>query len=452
MDQSVFDQFFRTSPREVDVESIRREWLAIKLPFLLNARRLPKPIWARHGYPEDGHQAWEKLKLESARIDASRAYSLYVHIPFCARKCSFCDCYAFRLGQHASEHIERYTSILEHEMQLWSELGNLAQRPVSTVHFGGGTPLFLGEECFSRLVKSCHQYFNTNSQTEWALETTSSELSNDMFQLLNSLGFTRLHMGVQSLNDPIRETIKRRESKNRVLDKLSKAVALGWVTSVDLIFGLPTQSLANLLNDIHLLTDSGVNGFSLYELQRSNRNRQFIEQNGLTKRDRTMDFFLLQGAAQILRKLGYKKTLFNHYADSLDKDLYFTFPERGEDCLAIGTIADGVLNGYHYRHPEYTPYCQGVNGSFPGLEGGIRQSVQEGRFATLETAILSASLSKEEFKEVLGEQGTNILFGKWSDAALIAEEAGLDRHYTLTTNGSWFAGEMMAQLAENACS
>jgi len=448
-DQNIFNQFFQSCPSGIDVTAIQREWLALKPPYAINDRRLPKPIWARHGYAENGPQAWEKLGREMLQIEPDRPFCIYIHIPFCASKCSFCDCYAFRLGRHASHHIESYTALLEQEMRIWSRLSGLARRPVSTVHFGGGTPLFLGQAGFSRLVQQVRQVFNVGPQTEWALETTSSELSHDMFSLLDSLGFSRLHLGVQSLDDPIRRVINRREPADVVLGKLSKATAHGWITSVDLIFGLPAQTLESLLTDIQLVADSGGNGFSLYELQRSSRNRAFIEKYGLTSRDRTLDYFLLQAASQRLLQLGYKKNLFNHFADAKDTDLYFTFPERGEDCLAIGTVADGVFNGYHYRHPDYASYCQAVTASFPGLEGGVRQSAQAGRFANLEMAILSARLSKDLFIEVLGEAGTGALLSKWSDSALIAPDSECAGQYRLTANGSWFTGEMMAQFTEH---
>ncbi len=450
VDPSLFEEFFSSAMPVIESGAIRQEWLALEPPYVINARRLPKPVWARQGYSENGQEAWEKLQNQMGQIDPGRAYCIYIHVPFCDIKCGFCDCYSFRLGQHATRHIDAYLAALEQEMQLWSRLGNLAERPVSTIYFGGGTPLFLGEDGFSRLVQNCRRYFNTGPQTEWALETTSSELSESMFSRLDSLGFTRLHVGVQSLNDSIRTLIDRREPASTVLKKLSKAITLGWVTSVDLIFGLPAQSLVSLLDDIHRLADAGVDGFSMYELQRSSQNRRFIEQHNLAGKDRTLDYFLLQAASQRLDQLGFKKILFNHFANDRDKDLYFTFPERGEDCLAMGTIADGVINGYHYRHPEYSPYCRGVTGTFPGLEGGVRQSDQDGRFAALETAILSARLSKELFVGVLGDEAANLLLQKWSGAALIARDKQDDHQYHLTTNGSWFAGEMMAQLADHA--
>jgi coproporphyrinogen III oxidase-like Fe-S oxidoreductase len=452
MEPRFFDQFFRSTPPEVDVEAIRREWLALKPPYRVDDRRLPLPVWARRGFTETGEQAWAALCRDVSRIDLARPFCIYVHIPFCASRCSFCDCYSFQLKRHQAQHVEGYIGLLDQEMRLWSQLGTLAHRPVSTVHFGGGTPTFLGEEPFSRLVQNCREHFNPGSQTEWALESTTSELTDEMFSRLGALSFTRLHVGVQSLEDPVRRRIKRREPAAVVLDKITQAVAIGWVVSVDLIFGLPGQSLEGLLGDIKSLSAASVDGFSLYELQLSSRNRKFAEEHGLGERPRLANYFLAQAASRLLAALGYRKTLFNHFAREKDTNLYFTFPERGEDCLALGTIADGVFGDYHYRHPEYAAYCRGVGEAFPALQGGLRRNDLENRLHPLEVAILSGSISPELFFESLGRGCSEKLFRHWRESALVeddtqAEGVATTSKLRLTANGSWFTGTMMAQLS-----
>jgi oxygen-independent coproporphyrinogen-3 oxidase len=266
-----------------------------------------------------------------------------------------------------------------------------------------------------------------------------------MFSSLNALGFTRLHVGVQSLEDHVRRISNRREPAAIVLEKIVRAVEMGWVVSVDLILGLPSQTLEGALDDVKALEAVGVDGFSLYELQLSSRNHNFAQQHGLLDRNRLVNYFLLQGVSHLLASLGYRKTLFNHFARERDTNLYFTFPERGEDCLALGTIADGVFGDYHYRHPEYKPYCQSVNETFPGLQGGLRRSALENRLRPLEIALLSASISPELFADVLGRHCSEALLRRWREVALVKEDALSDR-LCLTANGSWFTSKMMAEL------
>ena len=266
-EQRFFDQFFRSAPSEVNVEAIRHEWLALKPPYRVDDRHLPLPVWARRPFTETGEGAWSVLRREVGDIDPARGFCIYVHIPFCASRCSFCDCYSFRLKRHRARHINGYLELLAQEMRLWSQLDSLAQRPVSTVHFGGGTPSFLGEEPFTRLAHNLRERFHTGPGTEWALESTTSELSDEMLSRLDALGFTRLHVGVQSLEDAVRRNINRREPAAVVLNKIAKAVAMGWVASVDVIVGLPGQSLAGLLNDIKSLAAAGRSEEHTSELQ-----------------------------------------------------------------------------------------------------------------------------------------------------------------------------------------
>lgn len=444
MEQRFFDRFFRSAPADVDVSAIRREWRALGPPYRLEDRQLPLPIWARRGFAESGEQAWVMLRRSVPAIDPHRAFCIYVHIPFCAARCNFCDCYSFPLRSGRARHVSAYLDCLTREARLWRRLGTLAQRPVSTVHLGGGTPTFLDPGSFRRLVEVLQDSFNVGPETEWALESTTSELTAEMASTLSSLGFTRLHVGVQTLQDPVREAIHRREPAAVVREKIEGAVAMGWVVSVDLILGLPGQTLTGLLTDIADLAAVGVDGFSLYELQLSSRNRRFVEAHGLVGRDRLPIYLLMQAAAHRLTALGYDRTLFNHFARDRDTNLYFTFPERGEDCLALGTIADGVFGDYHYRHPAYKPYTRNVSDVFPGLEGGLRRSPRENRLQRLEVALLSTRIRYDLFAEVLGEGRAAALFRRWRAAGMV--EDSRPGHLRLTGNGSWLVAQMMADV------
>lgn len=439
------DRFFRSAPAEIDVETIRQEWLALSPDYRIEERSLPSPVWARRGFTDDGRQAWHTLSREVCGSERDRPFCIYIHVPFCASRCDFCDCYSFALRKHRDRHVGQYLDILAQEMRLWSTLGNLADRPVSTIHFGGGTPTFLGEKHFERLVCELRECFHVDPRTEWALETTSSELTDVMLSALGGMNFSRLHVGVQSLEEGVRQIVGRREPAAVVLKKIAKAVDTGWVVSVDLILGLPQQTLDGVGGDIKALEAVGVDGFSLYELQRSSRNRKFIRQHGLTERGRMVAYLLMQAASHLLGSLEYRKTLFNHFARERDTNLYFTFPERGEDCLALGTIADGVFGDYHYRHPEYKAYCHQVNEVFPGLQGGLRRNALENYLFPLEVALLSACFSPVLLEDTLGEEHAGQLLRRWREAALIKDcvEPG---HLCLTGNGSWFISTMLAEL------
>ena len=446
---TLFEDFFNSSPRfPLDLHALREEWLALHPPYEVHRWMLPLPVWRHRTYEEDGRQAWITLKEQLAESKSSQPFCIYIHLPFCSSKCHFCDCYSFKLGAHIERNKQRYVEALCREMSLWSRQGSLNQRPVSTVHMGGGTPTFIGPELLRRLVDHCRACFNVTRETEWALESTVESLHPVMVDTMHELGYRRLHVGVQTLQDPVRTAVGRRCTAGEVLAKITNIRSLGWIISVDLVCGLPGQTLEDWIGGLCSLYDVGVNGFSLYELLIYQQNRRWAQAQGLINIDRHIkNFFLFQAGTHWLEAQGYRKNLFNHWVDELDKNIYFTFPTRGEDCLAIGTIADGVFGDYHYRHPRFARYLRSSTTEEPGLEGGLRRSMKENHLLPLVTDILSGRVSSKTIGAIEESSNGHSLLQRWHAVGLIRpyENSG----WELTSSGSWFAGRMIDDLQKS---
>ena len=144
MKAPLFANFFEGASDELDIKAILTGWKALAPQYDVNTWRLPLPLWAQRKYDDDGASAWTILREDLHNSSVTKPMSIYMHIPFCRNKCGFCDSYSFKLGAHAQEHIERYVDSLCDEMRLWSNTGCLNQRPISTIHLGGGTPAFIG--------------------------------------------------------------------------------------------------------------------------------------------------------------------------------------------------------------------------------------------------------------------------------------------------------------------
>lgn len=444
-----FADFFTHAPPGVDCDSIRRQWLALSPPYDVNDWQLPLPVWSHRDFDHIGTDAWQFLSRNLENASAHTPFCIYLHIPFCSSKCHFCDCYSFKLGNHWAEHIEKYVSQLCNELRLWSAQGNLAERPISTVHLGGGTPTFLGAKALRRLAACCRENFHITSNTEWALESTVESLTPEMIRTMHELEFRRLHIGVQSLEEKVRRAIKRRRSVAEVLAKIDEVLERGWTVSVDMVCGLPGQTLNGFMADIEKLIALGIHGVSLYELLIYPQNRKWAEAQGLVGRDHAPNYFLFQAAAGRLETAGLRKNLFNHWATATDQNVYFTFPVRGEDCLAAGTIADGVFGEYHYRHLRYGAYLQTAQAGTPGLQGVLRRTIVETALLPLTTAILSGNISPQQLPTLQSMQwGRAALLSYWLEMALI--QASARGGYDLTSNGSWFAGNMVRDLMRAA--
>lgn len=423
----------------VDLAAILRQWSAVKDRLREQHRALPEPVWARRGWEHDGEEAWWELSrlctLHGGPLSA------YLHVPFCNRRCGFCDCYSVYRKPGEVARLEAYLQALCTEMAAWSECGMVGSRRLTTVHLGGGSPNSIPETALELIISRLREQFSVGPATEWALESTSSALSREHLQELISLGFSRLHIGVQTLEMPLRLQLGRREPAHEVLRRVECAIDKGLVVSVDMIYGLPGDTPHGFVKGLEELVAVGTHGFSLYHLQRSNRNRRFLMRHQSRNDQSLHDYILCQVGEQVLSRHGYAKTHFSHFALPEDRNLYYSHSLRGEDLLALGPTADGIFGHYHYRHPTDEAYVQGVRSHRPILEGGLTQTALERELQPLVTGLMSGTIHST----VLEAAGMTSLLEQWSEELLI-ESIGAARQLQLTANGSWFISTMLDQV------
>ena len=441
-----FNQYFNDAPAQIHPKELLRYYFALNDRYQIDNNQMPLPIFRRHGLKDEGSQVWKTLLNYNGAAQLQHPMVIYVHVPYCPSRCAFCDCLTTPLYQNSDGVLDHYLDHLSHEIKYWGQCGTLPRRPVSTVHFGGGTPLFLGAERFQTLCKLLKDTFNITASTEWAIETTTSSLTPETIDTLTSIGFRRLHLGIQSMEDSVRVRLKRRETTETLLEKLKHLIPDEWVTTVDLLVGLPQETLPGVIGGIESLIETGIDGFSVYEIHFSSQNQSFAEQYQLPANGRLNNYFLFLAATQYLLHSGYSKNLFNHFANQRDQNLYFTFPQRNEDCLAIGAYADGVFGDYHYRNLPTAAYSEQQDSAYPPFHGGIREDSSDQLLKQIETAVLSGGFGKEEFLSVLPASTASQLLKQW-EACLLIEQESQD-HFVLTPNGAWFSGNMIRDLHE----
>ena len=433
----------RTEQARLDTAALLAQWEPVKDRLTHKSRALPAPIWVKRGFDHDGAQAWSALKAQVACSDAAAPVSIYVHVPFCDRRCPFCDCHSRRLASRDRDIERAFEQALLREVGAWASLRTLQSRPVTTVHFGGGTPNCLRTEVLLRIVRRLRESLAVHPETEWALESTSSRLTVEELEALSDLGFRRLHVGVQTLDDEVRRRIGRRGLTVDVLERLTAALTANYTVSLDLIYGLPGQTLNGFLRTIEQLVAVGVHGFSLYQLQTSERNRRFLERHRDPERSQLTDYLMFAAADQFLSAHGFAKNHFVHFAGPKDQDLYYRHAVRGEDLLALGPTADGVFGAYHYRHPELEAYFGSQGNAAVPLEGGVRESSTEQRTTPLVSSLMGATANEAELERLCGER----LGDRWRRLGFV-RQGGAPGELALTANGSWFIAEMIDELRD----
>jgi oxygen-independent coproporphyrinogen-3 oxidase len=175
-----------------------------------------------------------------SRAGSSLPLSLYVHIPFCESLCYYCGCNKIITRHH--ERTAEYLDALETELALVVE-GLGAGRPVSQLHFGGGSPTFLSDAELTRVMASLAGTFQRTPDSEVSIEVDPRTVTPDRLRHLRDLGFNRLSFGVQDFDPQVQQAVHREQSFEMVEGLMKSARALGYASiNADLIYGLPKQT------------------------------------------------------------------------------------------------------------------------------------------------------------------------------------------------------------------
>jgi oxygen-independent coproporphyrinogen-3 oxidase len=183
---------------------------------------------------------------------------LYVHVPFCARKCEYC---AFYSAPGTGEEVNRYVAALQRELELVA--GRL--RP-ETVFFGGGTPSLLTLKQWEQIGR-CLERLHLLGAAEWTIECNPATVSPDKARLWRDLGVNRLSLGVQSLDEDLLDRLGRVHSREMVFKSYDLLRRAGFDNlNVDLMFAIPGQTLAMWRDTLREVAALGSEHLSCYEV------------------------------------------------------------------------------------------------------------------------------------------------------------------------------------------
>lgn len=188
---------------------------------------------------------------------------LYIHIPFCVRKCSYCGFYS-RVGGD----VQAYVDALCREVELRAEEVWPKPHKVRTVYFGGGTPTLLNVSQLGQIVEQLHRSFCLSETEEWTIEANPECLSKEYVSDLRSLGaFNRVSVGVQSFADGDLHTLNRRHSGEDAVRAVANLKERGYRNvSIDLIYGIPGQSAEQWTANLDTAARLDVQHLSCYAL------------------------------------------------------------------------------------------------------------------------------------------------------------------------------------------
>ncbi|NNJ10863.1 oxygen-independent coproporphyrinogen III oxidase [Chloroflexales bacterium ZM16-3] len=253
----------------------------------------------------------EALADVSARPD--EALSVYVHLPFCAERCTYCGCNA--TVTRRSEVVDVYLDRVERELDMVTSLLD-GKRQVVQLHWGGGTPNFLTEPQMSRLVGLLKQYFTIEDSGEISLEVDPRIGTVEQLAQIRALGFNRISLGVQDINPDVQEAIGRIQPFAQTEELYRACRDLGFASvNLDMVYGLPLQTAETFQDTLTAISDlrpDRIACFSYAHVPWVKPNQKLIDVEKLP--DTFTKFSLFRMAIDNLGASGYDWVGMDHFA------------------------------------------------------------------------------------------------------------------------------------------
>jgi oxygen-independent coproporphyrinogen-3 oxidase len=185
--------------------------------------------------------------------------SLYFHIPFCRRRCGYCD---FTTYAGFERLIPAYLRALNRQVELFG--GDI---PIHTIYFGGGTPSLVPPDEYARLFETIRHSFHVSDDAEISLEANPGTVTMDSLRAYRNAGFNRVSFGMQSVREEELKLLDRQHTRDDIFGAVENAQIAGFSNlNLDLIFGLPGQSLSVWQESLHAALDFKPEHLSLYSL------------------------------------------------------------------------------------------------------------------------------------------------------------------------------------------
>jgi len=264
--------------------------------------------------------------------------SLYVHMPWCVRKCPYCDFNSHQAPQNipAEEYIQALIADLEEDLPMvWG-------RPVGSVYFGGGTPSLFKAEQISDFLSAVRARLDLRPDVEITLEANPGSIEHDSFTAYAKAGINRVSLGVQSFDDEMLKRIGRIHGRDEVEQSLQSLKAAGILNfNIDLMYALPGQSPAQSKSDIELAIAAGPAHISFYQLTIEPNTAFAIKPPQLPEEDLAWE--MQQAGLELIEAAGFEQYEISAYAKAGMQSRHNMNYWRYGDFLAVGAGAHGKI-------------------------------------------------------------------------------------------------------------
>ncbi len=410
------------------------------------------------------HEGFSEADYRAVAAKSNRQggpLSLYFHIPFCDTLCFYCACnkIATKNRKHALPYLEALFKEIEMQGALFDR-----SRKVDQLHWGGGTPTFISHEQMTALMAKTREQFNLHDDDsgEYSIEIDPREMQHDTIKLLRGLGFNRMSLGVQDFDPKVQQAVNRIQTEEQTFQVLDQAKAEGFQSvSVDLIYGLPFQSLEGFATTVDKVIAAGPDRLSIFNY--AHLPEMFKAQRRILDADlpsATEKLDILQMTNERLKQAGYVYIGMDHFAKPDDElavaqregSLYRNFQGYSThaecDLVAMGVTSIGmVANTYSQNVKTTEEYYELIDAGKLPLYRGIELNDDD----ILRREVITKLICQFELDmEAIAKQ-FNIDFGEYF-ALEMEEIRQIERDGLLTIGGDKIKVQSAGRLLiRNVC-
>ncbi len=314
--------------------------------------------------------------------------SIYVHVPFCKSLCYYCGCH--KVITRSGVRTQAYLQSLLHEIEMQSSWLR-SNRPVTQIHFGGGTPTFYKTDELVQLLEAIHGAFNTQ-MPEISIEIDPRTTTVDDIKNLAQAGVNRLSFGIQDFDDQVQAAINRIQCEEQTRSLIEVARKYGVESiSVDLVYGLPHQTIKRFektLGWVRRIKPDRIALYSYAHMPQLIKAQRVIDETALPSPDDKLKLF--SAAANEFVTMGYQQIGMDHFAlptDSLSEayvnnNLHRNFMgySTQSECDMIGVGASAISkigSNFSQNIKNVKQYIAAINNEIPAIERGYNSTIED---------------------------------------------------------------------------
>lgn len=293
---------------------------------------------------------------------------LYVHFPYCIHKCSYCDFYSVGIGKNPTPNQQTLFENYRKEFDLRLSLDpKIMDYKFDTIFIGGGTPSLANLDLLAQLLEYIKSKLYFEDNTEFTMEMNPEDISPELLSQMHKIGVNRVNAGIQSFNKDLLITLDRyndEEKYSKVLDHLSSSKIKRF--GIDLIYGIPGQTLEMFLSDLNKSIDARVTHISLYSLtvEKGTEYAKQLKKKQAKPPNEDLQLEILQILPNLLASYGYKQYEVSNYCKEGEESRHNLKYWTMEKYLALGPGAHGFTdNGRYFNNRSIEKYNSGEFGN-----------------------------------------------------------------------------------------